>query len=155
MDITVVKLDGTSHTLRVLPGDTVGSLKQRIQEKFGVPCESQKLMFVNGQNIHLNNDLMQVSSYGLHNGARVSLLVIQPPTIQVFVRNEKGKTNTYDVKSDETVNNLKSRVQSREGVPVSQQRLIHQSREMLDGKLSDYGVVANSTIDLSLRLRGG
>lgn len=155
MDITIVMLNGTSHTLRVHPGDTVGSLKQRIQDKFGVPCEAQKLMFVNGQNTHLSDDLMHISSYGLHAGARVSLLVIEPPTIQVFVRNEKGKLNTYDIKPDETVDKFKSKVQSREGVAVNQQRLIHQGREMTGGKLSDYNVTANSTIDLNLRLRGG
>ncbi|XP_078026872.1 uncharacterized protein LOC144464278 [Epinephelus lanceolatus] len=160
MDITIVMLNGTSHTLSVHPGDTVGSLKQRIQDKFGVPCEKQKLMFVNGQKTHLSNDVMSISSYGLHPGARVSLLVIEPPvieppTIQVFVRNLEGKSNTYDIKADETVDNLKRRVQSREGVPVSQQRLIHQGREMREGRLADYNVTATSTIDLNLRLRGG
>ncbi|KAL7392223.1 hypothetical protein ABVT39_021415 [Epinephelus coioides] len=178
MDITIVMLNGTSHTLSVHPEDTVGSLKQRIQDKFGVPCEKQKLMFVNGQKTHLSNDVMPISSYGLHPGATVSLLVIEPPpiqgfvrnvegkpntydikpgepTIQVFVRNLEGKSNTYGIKPGETVDNLKRRVQSREGVPVSQQRLIHQGREMTGGKLVDYNVTANSTIDLNLRLRGG
>ncbi|KAL7392597.1 hypothetical protein ABVT39_026920 [Epinephelus coioides] len=155
MDITIVMLNGTSHTLSVHPGDTVGSLKQRIQDKFGVPCEKQKLMFVNGQKTHLSNDVMPISSYGLHPGARVSLLVIEPPTIQVFVRNEKGKLNTYDIKADETVALFKSKVQSREGVLVNQQRLIHQGREMREGRLADYDITANSTIDMSMRLRGG
>nr|XP_033476174.1 polyubiquitin-like [Epinephelus lanceolatus] len=155
MDITIVMLNGTSHTLSVHPGDTVGSLKQRIQDKFGVPCEKQKLMFVNGQKTHLSYDVMSISSYGLHPGAIVSLLVIEPPTIQVFVRNLEGKSNTYDIKADETVALFKSKVQSREGVPVSQQRLIHQGREMREGRLADYDVTANSTIDMSTRLRGG
>ncbi|XP_071060403.1 glutamyl-tRNA(Gln) amidotransferase subunit C, mitochondrial-like [Pseudochaenichthys georgianus] len=60
-----------------------------------------------------------------------------------------------DIKPDETVSHFRSRVEERERVPVSQQRLLHESREMNEGKLSDYNVRANSTIFLNLRLRGG
>lgn len=155
MDVTISMLCGSSHTLRVQPEDTVGSLKQRIHEKLRVSPETQKLVFVNGQNTHLSDDSLTVSHYGLFHGATVSLLVIEPPTIQVFVRNEKGKISTYDIKPEETLSNFRSRIESREKVTVSQQRLIHQGREMREGKLSDYGVTALSTIDLNLRLRGG
>ncbi|XP_034728295.1 ubiquitin-like protein ISG15 isoform X2 [Etheostoma cragini] len=156
MDITISMLNGTSHTLRVHPGDTVGSLKILIQEKLGVLVATQKLVFVNGMNTDLSDDSRPLSSYGLQHGARVSLLVTQPATIQVFLRNEKGTISTYDIKPDETVSHFKTKVQSREGVPVSQQRLIHQGREMTDGRrLSDYNVGALSTIDMTFRLRGG
>lgn len=160
MDICIVMLSGASHTLRVNPQDTVGSLKTRIHDKLGVPPQTQKLVFVNGQKTPLSDDSKPISFYGLQSGSQVSLLItepVAPATVQVFVRNEKGQTNTYDVKlQDETVSNFKKRVQSREGVPVSQQRLLYQSREMMDGmRLSDYNVKALSTIDLMLRLRGG
>lgn len=156
MDLIIVMLDGTSHSLRVNPQDTVGSLKTRIQEKLGVPSQRQKLVFVNGQRTHLSDDSLPVCSYGLQSGSQVSLLVTQPATIQVFLRNEKGKTSTYDIKPDETVTGFKTKVQNREGVQVSQQRLLHQSREMMDGnRLSDYSVKEMSTIDLMLHLRGG
>lgn len=156
MDIIIIMMNGTSHSLRVNPQDTVGSLKTRIQEKLGVPSQRQKLVFVNGQRTHLSDDSQPVCSYGLQSGSQVSLLVTQPPTIQVFLRNEKGKTSTYDIKPDETVSGFKTKVQYREGVQVSQQRLLHESREMMDGNLlSDYNVREMSTIDLMLRLRGG
>ncbi|XP_074494139.1 polyubiquitin-like [Sebastes fasciatus] len=160
MDINIIMLNGTSHVMRVNPQATVGSLKVLIQQKLGVQVETQRLVFVNGMNTPLSDDSQPVCSYGLQQGARVSLLVTQPPTIQVFLRNEKGKISTYDIKPDETVANFKTRVQSREreggqGIPVTQQRLIHEGREMNEGRLSDYNVEALSTIDLNLRLRGG
>lgn len=159
MDLIIVMLNGTSHTLRVNQQDTVGSLKKLIQDKLGVPSERQKLVFVNGHKTPLNNDSQSVSSYGLQSGSQVSLLVTQPPaqpaTIQVFLRNEKGQMSTYDIKPDETVSNFKTKVACRERVEVSQQRLLHQSREMTTGRLSDYNVAALSTIDMLLRLRGG
>lgn len=155
MDINIIMLDGTSHSLRVNPQDTVGSLKTRIQEKLGVPPQRQKLVFVNGQRTPLSDDSKPVSWYGLQSGSQVSLLVTQPATIQVFLRNEKGQMSTYDIKPDETVSDFKTKVQCREGVQVSQQRLLHQSREMMGGRLSDYNVTELSTIDLMFRLRGG
>uniref|UniRef100_A0A3B5A4R3 Ubiquitin-like domain-containing protein n=1 Tax=Stegastes partitus TaxID=144197 RepID=A0A3B5A4R3_9TELE len=66
----------------------------------------------------------------------------------------KGQLHTYDVKPDEAVSAFKTRVHRREGVPVSQQRLIHQGREMMEGTLADYSVREMSTIDMTMRLRG-
>ncbi|KAJ4941960.1 hypothetical protein JOQ06_011831 [Pogonophryne albipinna] len=155
IDLTISLMNGSSHILRVRPHDTVGSLKILIQQKLGFSCESQKLVFENGCSTTLNNDSATLESYGLHSGARVNLLVTTPAIIQVFLKNEKGVNSTYDIKPDETVSHFKSRVHAREGVPVDQQRLTHESREMNEGKLSDYNVRANSTIFLMLRLRGG
>ncbi|XP_059185110.1 polyubiquitin-B-like isoform X2 [Centropristis striata] len=139
MEINIKMLDGACHTLQVNPNDTVASLKIRIQEKLGVSRDTQKLMFVNGQNTDLNDDSKPLSWYGLHSGVTVSLLVIQPVNKPV----------------QETVSSFKSKVQSREGPAVSQQVLAHQGRVMDGGKLSDYNVTELSTIDLTLRLRGG
>uniref|UniRef100_A0A669AZS5 Polyubiquitin-B-like n=1 Tax=Oreochromis niloticus TaxID=8128 RepID=A0A669AZS5_ORENI len=142
MDITITLL-GESHTVRVNPQDTVGSLKIKIQSMLGVDPQRQRLVFINGQKTPLNDDSKPISYYGLQHGS------------QVFLRNEKGQLSTYDIKLDETVSNFKNRVEKREGVPASQQRLIHQGREMQGGKLEDYNVRNHSTIDLTLRLRGG
>lgn len=154
MEITI-KLVGESHTLRVQPDHTVADVKALVHRKLNVPPHKQRLVFVNGQRIDLSDDSRTVASYGLTFGSVVSLLVIEPPTMQVFLRNDKGVTSTYDIKPDETVSHFKARVESREGVPASQQRLIFQGREMGGGQLADYGVRELGTIDLNLRLRGG
>ncbi|XP_034004478.1 polyubiquitin-B-like [Trematomus bernacchii] len=155
MDLIITLLGGSSHVLSVRPHDTVSSLKILIQQTLGIACETQRLVFVNGFSTTLNDDSASLESYGLHSGARVTLLVTTPAIIQVFLKNEKGVSSTYDIKPDETVSQFRSRVEERERVPVSQQRLLHESREMNEGKLSDYNVRANSTIFLNLRLRGG
>lgn len=156
MDLTIVMLDGKPHTLRVNPMDTVGSLKLLIQEKLGVASYMQRLVFVNGQRTPLSDDSRQLCSYGLQSGSQVSLLITQPATMQVFLKNEKGHVSTYDIKPDETVSGLKRRVECREGVAASQQRLVYQSKELENGRLlSDYNVEPLSTINLLLRLRGG
>ncbi|XP_008416907.1 ubiquitin-like protein ISG15 [Poecilia reticulata] len=155
MDIVIKMLDGTSHTLKVNPHDTVGSLKMLIQQKLGVPAARQKLIFRNGSSTPLNDDSRTLSSYNIEQGSQVSLLITQPSTFQVFLKNEKGTNSTYEITHDETVDNFRRRVEKREGVPANQQRLIHEGREMQSGKLSDYNVKEHSTIFLTLRLRGG
>lgn len=156
MDVKVVMLNGATVILTVNPQDTVGSLKNRIQEKMSVPRHQQSLVVDNGQRRPLSDDSKPLSFYGVHSGSLVTLLVTQRTTIEVFLRNEKGQTNTYDVKPDETVLAFKEMVKCREGVEVSQQRLLHQSKEMENHlRLSDYNVTNMSTIDLLFRLRGG
>ncbi|XP_043966929.1 polyubiquitin-like [Gambusia affinis] len=155
MDIVIRMLDGTSRTMKVNPHDTVGSLKNRIQQGLGVPAARQRLVFTNGSSTPLNDDSKPLSFYNIEPGSHVSLLVTQPSTFQVFLKNEKGTNSTYDVTPDETVEGFRRRVEKREGVPANQQRLIHEGREMQTGKLSDYNVKELSTIFLTLRLRGG
>lgn len=156
MEINIVMLNGTTVNLMVNPEDTVRSLKSRIQDKVGVAGHQQSLAVDNGQRSFLSDDTKPLSFYGVHSGSRVTLLVTPRSTIQVFLRNEKGQSSTYDVNPDETVVNFKEMVKCREGVEVSQQRLIHQSKEMQNNmKLSDYNVTDMSTIDMLFRLRGG
>ncbi|XP_072244070.1 polyubiquitin-like [Leuresthes tenuis] len=158
MDLTLIMLDGTSHRLKVQPHDTVGSLKKYIEDQLGHTAQGQKLVFDNGRRTPLDDDSRPLSSYGLQSGSRVSLLFTQPArpaTIQVFLKNEKGNTSTYDIRPDETVADFKTKVHKREGVPESQQRLIHEGKEMMSGRLADYNVRELSTIYLTFRLRGG
>lgn len=157
MDVTVVMLNGTTHRLTVDPRDTVGSLKDMISKQMGVLPVRQRLVLASGgQKKTLSDDSRSLSSFDVQSGCRISLLLTEPATIQVILKNQAGKLSKYDVKPDETVTGLKQKVQSREGVQASQQRLLHQSREMMDGsRLSDYSVKDQSTIELMLHLRGG
>lgn len=155
MDITITMLNGASVTLTVNPEDTVRSLKLLIKKHLDVAPECQKLTIHSGQVTILKDNSKTLKFYGLESGSKVSLLVVEPTIIQVFLKNEKGLTNTYDIDPDETVQSFKSKVYARERVPVDQQRLIYEGKEMMDGKLTDYGVEAHGTIYLMLRLRGG
>lgn len=157
MDVTVVMMDGTAHRLTVSPADTVGSLKAKIHNQMGFLPERQRLVLVSGaQKKPLSDDSCSLGSFGLQSGSRISLLLIGPATIQVMLKNQAGDLNKYDVKPDVTVTEFKQKVQSREGVQASQQRLLYQSREMMDGRrLSDYNVKDQCTIELMLHLRGG
>ncbi|XP_076122680.1 polyubiquitin-like [Alosa pseudoharengus] len=143
-------LNGETYSLEVSPSNTVGELKRLIQLKSGDAPARLKLK---GNGTNFSNDSSTLGAIGLQSGSSIVALV---QDVQVFVRNEKGQSKTYDVAPGETVTDLKRKVYNKERVPVDQQRMIYNGKQLEHGrKLEDYGIQSGSTIHLTLRLRGG
>ena len=81
---------------------------------------------------------------------------LQFSNMQIKVKTLTGKEINIDVDLDTKVERIKDRIEEKEGIPPSQQRLIFSGKQMSDERTAaDYKIEAGSVLHLVLALRGG
>lgn len=139
----------TSYDLNVSSDDTVNDLKFLIQNAHQLPARSQTLMVAR----KIIGGSLTLGGLGVTEGTEIRVFT---GARQVFIKTLTGKTFTLNVDPETTVDDLKTMIMYKEGLPPDQQRLVFAGKQMEDGRtLAEYKIVCESTIHLILRLRGG
>ena len=144
IELLTSRIQALLQNRRVLPPSFRGGFQIFVRNSAVLSC-------VQIPNLAICDDSMNV---GLRKLRILNMCVACPSHTEVKTLN--GKTITVDIDLYDIIYSVKTQIQDKTGIPPYHQRLIHQGKQLNDGRcIQDYNLQKDANIYLVLRLRGG
>ncbi|KAK9058722.1 hypothetical protein SSX86_023564 [Deinandra increscens subsp. villosa] len=152
MEIFIKTHTGEIFTVEGKPSDTIEKIKAKFLHKVYHPYDEVELIF--NEMVLQNSDTL--ADFHINKGSTLILIPVINGSVCLSIKTLTGKTIPLnDVKLSNTIWDVKSMIQEKEGIPPDQQRLVWNSSQLEDGfTLAHYHIPNKSIFHLVLRLRG-